>query len=198
MSSAPLQVVVVGGGASAWLAAAALTRAFQHRRLQVTVVDSGVPAETPAGEWTLPSTPGMHRLLGLNEGALLRGCGASFRLGTEHRGWQGEGSRFLHAHGEIGRELHGIPFYKLVIARRLAGDRTFPLDAFSLAATALTLGRFARPMAEGDPLKSSFTYGYHLPTKPYAALLREQAGTLGVKIATGNVASVQADEAGNV
>src|SRR5262245_37200379 len=121
-----LRVAVVGGGALVWLAAAALARALRHRGLRITVVDVG-DTESPVGDWTLPSSRGMHRLLGINEGDFLRTTQATFRLGSEHTGWQGEGSGFVQAHGSLGKELHGIPFYKFLLGRHMAGDKV-PTD----------------------------------------------------------------------
>ncbi len=73
------------------------------------------------GRWTLPSQRGMHALLGIAEPHFMQRTGATFKLATEHLGWQGEGSRFLHAHGEIGTEIGGTPFYKFLQSEALAG-----------------------------------------------------------------------------
>ncbi len=187
MSHAP-KVAVVGGGAPAWLAAASLARALRHRAVQVTVIDTGA-TESPAGDWTLPSSRGMHRLLGMNEGDFLRATGSSFRLGSEHQGWQGDGSGFVHSHGSIGKEMNGIPFYKLLLSRRMAGDR-IPADIFSVASAALRMGRFARPEGDDHAMTASFTYGYHLRLPAYAALVagsgprQWRAGNVGCAGAT--------------
>jgi tryptophan halogenase len=186
----PIQsVAIVGNDAIAWLTACALARAFRHRKLEVQVLET-TTAGAPRGRWTLPSQRGMHALLGIQEADLVRRTGATFKLATEHIGWQGAGSRFLHAHGELGRELAGVPFYKLLLREGLAG-RADPPANYSLAAAAVALGRFARPIGDGPSLKSSFTYGFHLDEIAYVTYLRAHAGKLGVTRIPGPPAGVE-------
>jgi tryptophan 7-halogenase len=174
------RVVIVGGGSVAWLAAAGLRRAFRKRGVDVLVVETGLPVDSPAGRWTLPSQRGMHGLLGIPEADVVRGTGASFKLATEHVGWQGEGSRFFHAHGDIGTEIGGTPFYKYLVLQALKGRLEAP-EHYSLAAVAARLGRFARPMGDEKALTASFTYGFHLDEPAYVAYLAAHAAQLGVR-----------------
>jgi tryptophan halogenase len=179
------RVAIVGGGSVAWIAAAALRRAFRKQGLEVAVLDTGPASDAPAGWWTLPSQRGMHALLGVQENDFVRRTGATYKLGTEHRGWQGhdhqgKGSRFLHVHGDIGTDLGGTPFYKYLLREAIAG-RTESAEEYSLAAVAARQGRFARPMGSDKDLTSSFTYGFHIDETAYSAFLREHAGKLGVR-----------------
>lgn len=188
-------VIVAGVGPIVWIAAAGLLRAFHYRRLEVSVVDTGASSDARVGRWTLPSQRGMHALLGIAEPHFIQHTGATFKLATEHLGWQGEGSRFLHAHGEIGTELGGTPFYKFLQSAALAGTPERP-EAFSVAGTAARLGKFARPMGEGAALTASFTYGFHVADLPYTQYLRAHALKLGVREAAAPLGEVQLSEAG--
>ena len=59
----------------------------------------------------------------------MRATGATFKLATEHLGWQGEGSRFLHAHGEIGADIgRARRSTNICSARRSAGSAERPED----------------------------------------------------------------------
>lgn len=189
------RLVVVGGGAAAWTAASALSRAFRHRKLEVTVLDTGPPPDAPVGYWTLPSQRGVHGMIGVREGDLLR-TGATFKLATEHRGWSSGDSRFLHAHAEIGADIDGMPFYKYLQLAGLTG-RPYKPEHYSVAAIAAGLSRFARPK-EGSPLTSNFTYAYHFEEAPYVALLREIARAQGVRRIEGALAQVSRSADGNV
>lgn len=191
------RVVVVGGDAAAWLAAISLSRAFRHRSLQVAVVDTGSARHTRGAFWTLPSQRGMHVLIGVQEPDFLRRTGATYKIATEHLGWQGEGSRFLHAHGDIGTAIGAAPFYKYLLREQIAGRRT-AAEEYSLAAEAARLGRFARPMGDIADLTSSFTYGFHVDETAYTTFLRDHATRSGVRRVAGEVAAVETGDDGRV
>ena len=199
MNSTVQNVVILGGGPVAWLAAAAIHRAFRHRGVGITVVDNGASGDSAIGRWTLPSQRGMHALIGVKEVEFLRSTGATFKLATEHRGWQGAASRFLHAHGDIGWDLgaSGVPFYKYLQVQQLGGHRESP-ESYSLAATAAKLGRFARPMGDSKALTSSFTYAFHLEDAAYAAFLRQHVTTLGVSVVSATLTDVSLSPSGEI
>lgn len=195
--SAPLnRVLVLGSDSVAWITASALAKAFQYRKLEVTVVGHGAVA-APPGRWTLPSQRGMHALLGIAEPDFVHRTGATYKLASEHLGWQGEGTAFIHAHGEIGSPLGGIHFYKYLVREWLAG-RADPAPNYSLAAAAALSGRFARPMGKDTALTASFTYGFHLGEPAYAGYLRAHALKLGVKSAVAAFAGVERGADGHV
>ena len=79
-------VVVVGGGITAWTAAAALKRHIPT--LAVTVVDCGVPANALADGMicTLPSIGGFHADLGLGTGDTVARVASGLRIGTMFEG----------------------------------------------------------------------------------------------------------------
>ena len=102
----------------AWIAAAGLRRAFRKRGVDVLVVDTGMPADAPRGTLDAAVTTRHARRCW----ALPRptSCGAPAPRSSSPPnivGWQGEGSRFLHAHGEIGTDIGGTPFYKYLVLR---------------------------------------------------------------------------------
>lgn len=187
-------VAVTGSGPAAWIAASGLARAFRTHGLAVTVVETGAGPDE-VGCWTLPSQRGIHGLLGINESHFIQHTGATFKLATEHVGWQGEGSGFLHAYGEIGTDLDGTPFYKL-LQREAAAGRPLAAETFSLAGMAARLGKFARPM--GTDLTASFTYAFHVETSRYVNYLREHARRLAVREAAAPLADVVLSEAGDI
>jgi tryptophan halogenase len=190
------RVVVAGNGSEAWLAACALQRAFRHRQLEVMVVGREPPMVGPV-HWTLPSQRGVHAQLGISETEFLRDTGATFRLASEHRHWQGDGTLFLHAFGDIGVELPGAPFYKYLVNEAMSGCRVAP-EGFSLAATAALAGRFARPTRDERALTSSFTYGFHVEERAYAAFLASHAAKLGVRSLNTELEGVETGASGEV
>ena len=188
MSRPVRRLVAVGSGPVVWLAALSMLRAFRHRMLAVTVLDTGPAPDAPIGYWTLPSQRGMHALLGIRETDLLMRTGATFKLASEHLEWGGARSRFLHAHGEIGTQIGATPFYKYLQKVAIDGHPESP-EKFSVAAIAANMARFARPREDGG-LTSSFTYGFHLEEAPYVAMLRDLAEKQGVQRIEGTLAQV--------
>jgi tryptophan halogenase len=196
MMSPVQRIVVVGGGSIAYLAAAALKQAFRHRELDVLVVDSSEACDTPLGCWTLPSLRAIHGLLGIRESDFMRRSGASFKLASEHSSWQSDAQSFMHAHGEIGSDLNGTPFYKYLIFQAIAGRKQGAED-YSLAAAAARLHRFAHPMARTS-LTSSFTYGFHLEESAYCDYVRAHAEKLGVRVKDDACVDVSFAEGGDI
>jgi tryptophan halogenase len=196
MMSSVQRIVVVGGDSIAWLAAAALKQAFRQRELDVLVVDSGQHRDTPLGDWTLPSLRAIHGLLGIKESDFMRCTGATFKLASEHSGWQSDDQSFMHAHGEIGSDLNGTPFYKYLLRQAVVGRRQRAED-YSLAAVAARLRRFARPMTRTS-LTSSFTYGFHLEEAAYCRYVRAHAEKLGVRVKDDACVDVSFAEDGNI
>lgn len=189
------RVIIVGGDANAWLAAASLKRAFGRSELGVCVLDVE-RTDAPVARSTLPSLRGTHSLIGIKEPDFIRRTGATFKLATEHHGWHGPSSRYLHAFGEIGSEMQGIPFYKYLLLQATLGRRE-DHEIYSLAAIAARAGRFARPMSQ-SALTSSFTYAFHVDESRYAAYLREHAEKLGVEQVAGRLDEVSFAESGDV
>jgi tryptophan halogenase len=191
------RVVILGSDAVTWLAAISLQRAFRHRGLEVVVADPRAGAKSPGVRWTLPSHRAMHALIGVQEPDFLSRTGATYKLASEHIGWQGEGSRYLHAHGDIGTDMGAAPFYKFLL-RELVAGRPANVEDYSLAGAAARLGRFARPMGDETALTSSFTYGFHVDEVAYASYLREHAMRAGVQCVEGAIAGLDESETGQL
>lgn len=192
----PRKIVVAGSGPDAFIAATALLRALAGQGLDVTVVATGAARDARVGRFTLPSQPNLHGLLGIPEPAFLTETGGTFKLATAHLGWQGEGSAWLHAHGEIGVEFAGTPFYKYLLSEARAGRAHDP-ENFSLAGLAARRGRFARPMGPPKSLTQGFTYGFHLDERAYTDYLRAHAARCGVRLAA-PLSRVTLDENGAI
>ena len=171
-------VVVVGGGITAWTAAAALKRHIPT--LAVTVVDCGVPANALADGMicTLPSIGGFHADLGLGTGDTVARVASGLRIGTMFEGWNSERQPYVHAYGSIGTATQSIPFHQLWLrARADGGDISF--DEYSVAAMLAKTGR----VAAGSTV-AEVGYGLHLTLERYARLMRDFATHLGVSALT--------------
>ena len=111
------------------------------------------------GGATIPQLRLFNAHLGIDEDEFVRAVEGTFKLGVEFVGWSGEGSRYLHAFGTIGRGLGLVPFHHYWLRHRGAGG-TSDLWDYSASARAARAGRFARDPGRPE-LPSGLAWAYH-------------------------------------
>ncbi len=194
MSSAePVEIVIVGGGTAGWMTAAALGH-FLVRGFRIRLVESEAIGTIGVGEATIPQIRLFNQALGIDEDAFARATQATFKLGIEFVGWQREGSRYLHAFGDVGRSIGLCDFqHYWVRAHRLGLAQ--PLGDYALNDIAARQGRMHR----GAPLTAStipaMPFAYHFDAGLYAAFLRSFAEQRGVERTEGLIRAVHRDGA---
>ena len=194
MDAFPLKnVVVVGGGAGCWLAAAALARVLGPA-CPVRVIER----RDPGG--AIAAVPSLHRMLGLlriDERTLVRDTDATFRLGAEFRDWGAPGERYFQGFGVTGSQLAAVPFQHHWL--RLAAHGPCPaFEEFSVAAQAALLGRFAPAMAHPQSILSNYAHAWHLDAAMLTGKLRAAALAAGATAQPGEVDEVELDDDGFV
>jgi tryptophan halogenase len=182
-------LVIVGGGAAGWLAAATLARLLKPSFCEIRLIDEPQDAADAISEVALPSFHRLNHLLGINESDLIRRTRGTFRLGAQFADWGRLGDRYFHGFGSLGVKLDAVPFHHYWIKLRKLGDET-RIDAYSTAAVAAKRGRFAPPALDRHSLMSLYSYGYHFHAESLAAYLREYARAHGATRIDGNVVDV--------
>jgi tryptophan halogenase len=182
MTNPVQQVVVYGSGIAAAMAALAVSRAFARLGAAVTWVDTG---EAPAPHAALVAPPDLatfHRLLGIDEGALIAGAAATINMGQQFAGWSGGDEAFLHAYGDAGSPFASLPFVQHWTRARAAGLRV-GLEDFCLAAAAARQGRTGAPRDAAT--RQAVKQGWHLDAAGYAGLLRAACEGAHIRLVPG-------------
>jgi tryptophan 7-halogenase len=190
-------IVIVGGGSAGWMTAAALSR-FLTRGWSITLIESEEIGTVGVGEATIPGIRLFNAALGIDEDEFVRATQGSFKLGIEFDGWSRPGERYIHAFGQVGRDLGLIPFHHYWLRGRANGAND-GLAAYSLTAGAAAANRFTRGNPTPNAPLGPMTYAYHFDAGLYAAFLRKQAEAAGVERIEGKISGVQRDgESGDV
>ncbi len=84
-SHSTMKIVILGGGESAWMAAAYLSAAIPRELVSITVVSDGTAAWEFPGESHQPSFFRLLSNLGVTEEELLRRCDGVYEFGTDYR-----------------------------------------------------------------------------------------------------------------
>lgn len=190
-------VVIVGGGTSGWMCAAAIAR-MAPPNASITLVESETIGVIGVGEATIPPLLEFNQFLGLDEHEVLRECQGTYKLGIEFVNWLDLGKRYFHPFGFYGRDTPEFAFHQLWLRLRalsetgkapaeLAGD----INDYNLCAMAARIGRFAQPQGGSDAILSTMRHAYHFDSMRYGQLLRRYAEQRGVRRVEGLVDSVQ-------
>ncbi len=182
MTNSIQRVVVYGGGVAAAMAALAVSRAFARLGTDVVWVDTGVVPERHAALIAPPDLPTFHRLLGIDEAALIADAAATINMGQQFAGWSGGDGAFLHAYGDAGSPFASLPFVQHWTRARQAGLGV-GLEDFCLAAVAAKQGRTGAPRAAAT--RQAVKQGWHLDAAGYARLLRRACERGDIRIVRG-------------
>ena len=184
------RIVIVGGGTSGWMTAAALARFLDLSRWQVTLIESDEIGTIGVGEATIPMVRNFNQALGIDEAEFMAATQASYKLGINFEGWGGFDQAYIHAFGLVGRGLGLLPFQHYWLRGRTEG-LAGPLGDYVLNAVAAHAGRFAHVERAPDSPLPPMPYAYHLDATLYARYLRGYAEKGGVVRREGRIVEVQ-------
>lgn len=185
--SSPLDIVIAGGGTAGWVAAATFAR-FLGNRASITLIESDEIGTVGVGEATIPQIHNLILGLGLDQAEFLRATNATFKLGIEFDGWNGDNSNYMHSFGYTGRGVGLIPFRQLWLRGRglgVAGD----YGDYSFNIAAARQGRMGTNAASGTV--PDLAYAYHFDASLFAKMLRGYAEERGVTRTEGMILDVE-------
>lgn len=194
------RIIIVGGGAAGWLAAAWLARFFEGR-IAITLLESTKIGIVSVGEGAFPTIRSTLRFLGIDETKFIRTASATFKQGISFHDW-------LHTPEPDGARHHFLhpfeaPFYtegtSLVPYWLLEDEATrLPFAEAMTIQNRVVEGRRApkRP-GEGD-YAGPLDYAYHFDAGRLADVIRDRAIELGVRHLEGMLTGVERAEDGSI
>ena len=184
------KIIIVGGGTAGWMTAAAIAKVLGENYCQVNLIESEEISTVGVGEATIPQIQLFNRLLDLDEDEFMRKTQGTFKLGIQFVNWTRIGQKYLHAFGDVGKDMDAIQFYHYWLKMSQLGDID-DLESYTISGAASRQNKFIRPFDAGNSPLSTIAYAFHFDAGLYARFLREYAEARGVKRTEGKVVDVQ-------
>lgn len=182
------KILIVGGGTAGWMTAAALSKILDQRFCSVQLVESDDIGTVGVGEATIPVIQMFNKLLDLDEDEFLRKTQGTFKLGIEFVNWTRIGQKYIHAFGDVGKDMEAVQFYHYWLKMAQLGQAK-DLGEYSIAGVASAQGKFMRPFDAGNSPLSNIAYAFHFDAGLYARFLRQFSEARGVRRTEGKIVS---------
>ncbi len=188
-------VVIVGGGTSGWMVAAALASTLRGR-YQIRLVESDEIGIIGVGEATIPMIQLFNKVIGVDENEFLRETQGTFKLGIEFVNWGRLGDSYIHGFGSLGQDLWTVRFEQYWQKMRRLG-KAADLGAYSITRMAAKANKFmpARHDLPNSPL-NQINHAYHFDASLYARYLRKLSEARGVLRTEGKIVEVMQQQSG--
>jgi len=182
-------VVIVGGGTSGWMAAAALSNQFKNKPVNIRVIESSNMGTVGVGEATIPTLRRFYSKLGFSDVEVLTATNATCKLGIEFKGWGGDNSSFIHPFGLYGQAVNNVPFHHYFNKLRLNGDKT-PFADYSLGVNLAKHNKFSLPTLTPKNQLEIFDWALHFDAGLFGNLMRDYSIANGVKLTDSKIIDV--------
>ena len=174
------RIVIVGGGTAGWMSATFLNKLFSDQ-LDITLVESESIGTVGVGEATIPPIQLFNKLIHLDEQTFVQRTRATFKLGIAFNNWKRNNHSYMHAFGNVGRQIGLTPFLHYWLHQQKRNS-SHDLWDFSLN---YQLCKHNKILNSPD-----VPYAYHFDATLYSQVVRELAEQRGVKRVEGKVQHV--------
>lgn len=194
-------IVIVGGGSSGWMAAAALSKALPN--IQVALVESKSVKTIGVGESTLGHINKFLRLLELKDEDWMSECNATYKNSIRFTDFRETGSAFEYPFGKfnLNNANHGLMDWHEL---RAHFPDEFPPESFARFYNANTyLAEYNKQTKNSDGKLKDFDFNldtaYHMDAEKFGKYLKDKiAIPNGVKHIEGTVVSWSLEKCGNI
>jgi tryptophan 7-halogenase len=198
---APRHFVILGGGTSGWMAAAALGRVCLKtptNEITVTLIESEDIGTVGVGEATIPPILDFLKLLNVEEADFIRETQATYKLAIHFRDWKCTGDAYWHPFGTLGPSIETRPLFQHWLREKIAARPHASLMSLSVCAQMALKDCFAPPVDNPASSLSGLGYALHFDAALVAKYLRGYAKSKGVTRHVGMVAKAEKDSEGNI
>lgn len=189
-------IVIVGGGTSGWMTAAALAHQFRATSVEITLVESSQIGTIGVGEATIPTLRRFYQQLGLTDLEVLKNSAATCKLGIEFIDWFKKGTSFIHPFGIYGQSTPEVDFHHYWMKAKEYGDSS-KLQQYSLGVQLAKNNKFMLPAQSPESQLEIFDWALHFDSALFAQLMQSKAISNGVNHIDGKIQKVttEADQA---
>ncbi|MDO6447111.1 tryptophan 7-halogenase [Colwellia sp. 1_MG-2023] len=190
-------IVIAGGGTSGWMTAAALSKHFDDKSVDITLVESSQIGTIGVGEATIPTLRRFYGKLGLTDLDVIKATAATCKLGIEFKDWYKKGTSFIHPFGIYGQGTQEVPFHHYWLKDKASGG-TSSLADYSLGVKLAQESRFTLPSGKPESQLEIFDWALHFDAALFADLMREYSLNHGVSIIDNKIANVKLSDDGSI
>jgi tryptophan halogenase len=182
-------IVIVGGGTSGWMTAAALCKVLQGK-YKIVLVESEDIGTVGVGEATIPMIRRFNQVLEIDENEFMRETQGTFKLGIEFVNWGQLGDRYMHGFGVFGQDLWTVGFDQYW-QRMYQQGKALDLEAYSINRMAALANKFMPAQHDlGNSPLADIVHAFHFDAGLYARYLRRYSEARGVQRVEGRIVDV--------
>ncbi len=197
--SSPMHIVIAGGGASGWMAAAMLAKCLPSAQYRITLIEPPGARGLGVGEATIPTIVNLLRRLQASEFEMMQQCDATYKLGIQFVDWVQPEHENWHPFGVCGARIDGRDLFHFWNAQRQQTESRRPYHSYSVHWAASITGKGPHCRNSVSPISQTQSYAFHMNAEALAGWLRQRAlRSSHVHELTGSVSDVQLDQQGDV
>ncbi|HEY7773879.1 MAG TPA: tryptophan 7-halogenase [Marinagarivorans sp.] len=182
------KIVIVGSGVDLLQSALAAAKSFSYANPSIIAVEVDGP-EGPEVGASFSDMASFHNLLGISEGAFIKGSLAGLNFGTELC-LDGQSPGFVFSDGPYGFIIEGLGFHELF--GKVRGERpAVRYDDYCLSASLAKANRVAPRSTKAKSIFSTVRYGYLFLRQRYYGYLNALLQGHGVSIVRANSLTVE-------